>query len=35
MENPVGKNEKFAQLKRKIRFVNTENPLGKNVKSAQ
>jgi hypothetical protein len=35
MENPVGKNEKFAQLKWKIRSVHTENLLGKNGKSAQ
>jgi hypothetical protein len=35
MESPVGKNEKLAQLKWKIRSVNTENPLGINVKSAQ
>jgi hypothetical protein len=35
MENPVGKNEKLAQLKWKISSVNTENPLCKNGKSAQ
>jgi hypothetical protein len=29
MENPVGKNEKLAQLKWKICSVNTKNPLGK------
>jgi hypothetical protein len=42
MENPFGINEKLAQLKWKIRSVNTENPLFKmenrpsrNGKSAQ
>jgi hypothetical protein len=35
MENPVSKKEKFAQLKSKIRSVNTENPLGKNGNSTQ
>jgi hypothetical protein len=35
MENPVDKNEKLAQLKWKICFVNTENPHGTNGKSAQ
>jgi hypothetical protein len=35
MENTPFKYGQFAQLKWKIRFVNTENALGKNGKSAQ
>jgi hypothetical protein len=35
MEKPVGINEKLAQIKWKIRSVNTENPLAKNEKSAR
>jgi hypothetical protein len=35
MENPGGKNEKFAQLKWKIGSVNTEKPFGINGKSDQ
>jgi hypothetical protein len=35
MENPLGKNEKSAQYKWKIRLVEMENPLSRNGKSAR